>query len=44
MKTKKRKYITVRIPTPKPTIWLKDGSRYNRKRKHKSNVREDDKI
>lgn len=29
------KKLPVRIPTPKPTEWHKDKSKYNRKKKHK---------
>lgn len=35
MKKKKRKKLPVRIPTPPPTEWHRDKSKYNRMKKHK---------
>jgi hypothetical protein len=36
-KEKRRKY-PCRVPTPRPTEWHKDKSRYSRKRKHKKEI------
>ena len=37
-KIPKRKKFPVRIPTPPPTEWHKDKSKYTRKEKHKDDV------
>lgn len=37
-KQKKKKIRKPRIPTPPPTEWHKDGSKYDRKDKHKRKI------